>query len=182
MENQWNYVELVLIEDSRDEKCVNMDIGQNKFLELLSHVSSKYVPFSRNMVRYFYENLIYERIEKNQKNCEIKTYEKIPINLIIQGKTLKMYSMKSKVPHHLFPSTNKLQDIQFISSMVFRFHNNIYLNFDIIKYPNSSIQTHKVYVNYNYDMTIDIEKVNTILKDTENQINSSGVHLSNFEL
>lgn len=181
MEN-WNYVEFVLIDKVEDEKCINMDIGRNKFLELLSHISNKYVPFSRNMVRYSYDNLIYERIEKNQKNCEIKTYEKTPVNVVIADKTLKMYSMKSKVPHHLFPSTNKLQDIQFISSMVFRFHNNIYLNFDIIKYPNSSTQTHKVYINYNCDMAIDIEKVNSILKDTENQINSSGVHLSNFEL
>lgn len=183
-EKKWNYVEFVLCTgNEKNKNAIDINLSENAFLQLLSHLSEKKDTrsnmFLKNITRYFYDDLIYEICNK-----EIKTLRKTPVDVISSNSTLKLLYYKEKIPFYLFPSTNDIHEVQNISSAIFRFHNSIYLNFDIITYPRnpSASRTYKVYLNYNHEQNIDAEHIQGILKNLQNHISSTGLHFPNFLL
>jgi hypothetical protein len=178
----FNYVEFVLIKGgaAAAPHRINIDIGKTIFLELLDFF--KKLPqkkmFSRNIIRYFYKDLVYEVCNK-----EVKTFAKNPVNVVQTQGTLKLYFNKHKIHYCDFPSTKDIYDIHNVSSVIFRFHNNLYINFEVITYPTEKDkQTFKVYLNYNHDMATDQDHIKKIMMDLQTQIGSTGFHLANFLL
>ena len=90
--------------------------------------------------------------------------------------------IKDKVPNFMFPSTNKLNDMQTVSSVVVRFHNNVYMNFEHIIHVNDSNPIFKVYLNYNHDSNIDPMFIKNKMQDIENSLNKYGVHPVSFRV
>lgn len=181
MNSKWNYIDFVLVKDQESERLVNVDIGKHSFLELLDYFSRSFQKkmFSRNIIRYFFNDLVYEVCNK-----EIKTFQKQPINILKSKTMLKLFYFKEKVHYCAFPSTKDIHEVHNISSIIFRFHNNIYMNFDVISYPKDKMKdnTYKVYLNYNHDSNTDSDYVQKIMSDIQTQICSTGFHLANFEL
>ena len=176
MSQKWNYVEFVFY-TSQLANSVNIDMGEFAFLQLLATFSKDTKMFSKNITRYFYGDLIYEVCNK-----EIKTFKKTTINCKIEKANTKLFYFKEKIPFYLFPSTQDIHEMQNISSAIFRIHNNIYMNFDIITYPQNNTRTYKVYLNYNHEPNIDIDHIKQILLDLQTQISSTGLHFPNFLL
>ena len=171
-----NYIEFVLI-NSPD----SVDIGQNKYLDLLSLCKglqgTKY--FMKESVRYFYDDLVYEVIG----GTEVKTYRKAGINIKAYDTFIKMQFTKEKIPYFKFPSTTCINNVQYVSTAIIRFHNNIYMNFEAIQYgQEDSPITFKVFLNYNHDPSIDSTFIQSKMEEIERIINNSGIHKVEFKL
>lgn len=176
--SKWNYVEFVFHNHNGNSVPVNIDLGEFAFFQLLANFPKPSM-FSKNITRYFHGDLIYEVCNK-----EIKTFKKTPIDYVAEKANVKLFYYKEKIPFYLFPSTQDIHEVQNISSAIFRIHNNIYMNFDIITYPNQKgcAPTYKVYLNYNHEPNIDADHVKKILMDLQTQISSTGLHFPNFLL
>ena len=173
----WNHVEFVLTDEtSTNHDKVNVNLNKNQFYQVLESCNIQQKKFFvRTITRYLYNDLIYEIC--NQK--DVKTYQKKAVSYERFPNLIKLKFKKEKLPYHMFPSTTNINEVQNVSSIVIRFHNNVYLNFEIIEFDTP---IYKIYVNYNHEENIDIDYINSILKEVQCTICSSGLHLANFSL
>lgn len=159
MEANWNYMELICSNEDG-----SIDVGKKKFSQMFNSCHEKYKCFEKNISRYFYDDLIYEIC-----NQEVKVFNKQPIHCNNENGITKTKYIKDKKPYYMFGSTQKINNMQNVSSAIFRLHNNVYLNFEIIEFPHLDKFIYKVYLNYNHDDINDMDhiqkKVNDFLKN-----------------
>jgi len=173
-----NYIEYVF---TNGASAASVDVGKAKFLQLLDFCKglqgTKY--FNKESIRYFYDDLVYEIVN----NTEVKTYRKVGLNATTHDTYTVLKFKKEKIPYFQFPSTTSINNVQYVSSAIIRFHNNIYMNFEVIEYKDKTVSpTYKAFLNYNHESNIDPVFIQAKLRDIEKAVNGSGIHRITFDV
>ena len=132
------------------------------------------VCFQQSFIRYVRENKVYEfhTLVKNN-NSKLKVYQKDPCQTIYDGTFHISTYNKRKIPYYLFPSDNHYDSMTNITKIIFRIHNNVYLNFETSTYPDDGSHYNKIYINYNHENKIEENLMNDIIDKTKSLISQS---------
>lgn len=145
-----------------------INIGADAFayiFEKYSTIDKNY--FKKQYIKYILNDLVYEY--SNSPKKYINTYRLTPIGCITNDdQYVKLMYCKEKIPYYLFPSTNKLTETLYINNMIFRIHNNVYLNFEMSK--SNKQQYYKIYINYNATEMVDQSIVDNCISKIKNDI------------
>lgn len=143
----------------------NVNISKEMFDNILEHVSVNKTfpkPFCKKYKVSVYQNMFYEVYDNN----EIKTYSKDIESLNIMEPFLKVKCHKEKTPFHLFPCTTSLHNTYCVSKLSFRLHNRVFLNFIQQNNYDSNMIIYKILLNYNHDINIEQDIIDSILNNT----------------
>jgi hypothetical protein len=164
--SQGNYIEFVILDGENIT-----DIPDNMFFKLLNNMKNKgYACFQKHYKEYIYRNMVYENNDKSQ----IKIY-KIALNnhdTLENGLKVLIYH-KEKLPYHVFPSTTMLHSICYVSKVIFKINNRIYINFEKRKYDSedsNNVSFNKVFINYNHDDNVDLSNIENALNTCISQL------------
>jgi hypothetical protein len=154
-----NYVEILLL-----EKKDSQDISDKHFFKLIESLKkSGYSSFQKHYKEYVYRNMIYENNEKSQIKVFKNTFKKTQN---ISPNIIANVFYKEKVPYHMFPSTKLIYSVSYVSKLIFKVNNRIFINFEKRKYDtqaNSNVSFNKVYINYNHDDNVDLTNIQDTL-------------------
>ena len=145
-----SYIEYVLCSDTNI-----YNIPKASFFNILNK-HSRLPQSTRHFARYYYDDLVYE-----SSSSDIKTYRKAPISSKIKTPALVMENQynKENVPFYMFPSTTQLLEVMDVDSVVIRYHNNVFLNFEIQTHGPIVPPVYKIYVNHNVETRDDPDTV-----------------------
>lgn len=153
-----NYYEIYFV-----DRCSNNEIyNKSDFYTILGKVKDmSYKFFKKQYKQYIHENVIVH----NYDNDEIKVQKKVLLDKIYITNTLTLAYQKTKQSMLNVSSTKNIYDIKYIKKLTFRVNNWIYINFEISFSHDMETLDHTVYINYNHDDKVDMELINTTLKD-----------------
>lgn len=161
MATPFNYIEYVLTPSPNV-----YNIEKPKYDALLSRVSQhlKSSGSHKHYTRYVFEDMHYDA-----SNVDSKTYRIVPVQLDtemmdISGITKASY-VKEKIPFYMFPSTTRIYENFDMTTIVFRIHKNLFINFETHLFIDGQV-VHKVYINHNLDERDDTITINKKITDS----------------
>lgn len=154
-----NYLEIIL-----QQKENISDIPDTMFFKLLQKLKTKgHSCFQKQYKEFVYRNMFYENNDKNQ----IKIYKKHLTTTDNINNTMKLLVYhKEKLPYHVFPSTTMIHSISYVSKVIFKVNNRVYINFEKRTYDSddkSNVSFNKIYINYNHDDNVDLTNIEIAL-------------------
>jgi hypothetical protein len=154
-----NYTEVVLMDEDS-----SYDINDKVFYRLINNVRSKgYNCFQKHFKEYVFRNMFFENSDKKQ----VKIYKKTLLNTVdMSNGVIKMLTFnKEKQPYHLFPASTMLHSISYVSRLIFKENNRVYINFEKRKFEGlPDMSFNKVYINYNHDDNVDLGSIQTAIE------------------
>lgn len=162
-----NYIEFILSDDTK----TRTEISPYKFYGLLTELKQKLGNcFQKHFKEYVFRDMFYENNDKHQ----IKVYKKHLTNVHtdVDGLVILTY-YKEKLPFHMFPSTSSLHSVCYVSKVVFKITNRLFINFEKRVY-NDKEAYHKIFVNYNHEENVDISNLKSTLSTC---LEHFGIHL-----
>tara|TARA_B110000261_G_scaffold143709_1_gene165896 strand:+ start:200 stop:661 length:462 start_codon:yes stop_codon:yes gene_type:complete len=125
--------------------------------------------FKKQVMKTFYEDIILEHtyddidsqkipIKENVINLKSKCIKNSVYDDIDQTNIVIKYYEKNTKPIYMFPSTNKIYDVQFDDKTIIKINNRLYLNFAKSTYRSDPSKTFNyIYINYNNNDKCDIK-------------------------
>ena len=146
--NDMNYMVFYIL--SGENNKIGMDFKMfTSYLTRLRKTPYKYL--KKEYKEYVHEDITYE----NDCNNDIKVYSKYPILAkTLNDNILGILYTKTKLTILSFPSSLKINTINYVKKLSFRVNNRIYINFEI-KLNSLEEKTYAIYVNYNHDINVD---------------------------
>jgi hypothetical protein len=159
-----NYTEFVWNNDG----CIN--VPYRLFMNTVHSLKSKgYVTFQKQYKEYVYRDMFFD----NDK-MQIKVYRKklTHHDEICDGLFNVLTFNKEKMPYHVFPSSTKLHSITYVSKVIFKVHNRIFINCEYKAYGDRDSENnyHKIFINYNNDPNVDTASMEKILTSVITQL------------
>ena len=147
-----NYVEHIY---ASDLEHLQFDVSPEVFQAKLQHVIKKKSQgqgIEKQIVRYLFQDLIYE-IEDVTK---IRTYRKKPIHVDTDSatRTIVCKYLKEKIPYHMFPSTQSLEQVIKIHCTSFKIQQNVFVNFEE-QSDKDEVKVRKIYIHVNKETKLD---------------------------
>lgn len=150
-----NYIEFVLLASVplHNARVFDISIPDDICCHIIETLREKgYKHHQHHYKEYTYRNLVYESNEKNHK-----TFKKQLVSSSSSADEIHTFAYhKEKMPYHSFPSTINLDSVMYVSKLVFKVNNRLFINIEHKTNGNSSNNGYKkVYVNYNHDDNVD---------------------------
>ena len=148
------------------------NIDDADFVYIYKKIKPKFkICFQQSCINYVRENKVYEfhTMQKNN-NSKLKVYQKDSCEVNTIDDFIVATYNKRKIPYYLFSSDNNYDSTYNISKMIFRIHNNIYLNFETSTYPDDNSHFNKIYINYNHEDKIEQTLMTNLIEDTKSLI------------
>lgn len=165
-----NYIEIVLrninseiITDNHNTlKWIDMNVSEDAFAQCLDRIRKhRFKNFQKSFKTYIKADHYLENMEHE----DIKVYTRQIVKLDASNKAyVKVYMQKEKKPFHAFPSTSKIHSVYYTNRLTFRINNRLFLNFDVLYYPEDQQVVRKVFINYNHDSHVDTEHIQMSLE------------------
>jgi L-rhamnose mutarotase len=165
--NHGNYIEFIY----QDGENIT-DIHDNIFFKMLNNMKNQgYSVFQKHYKELVYRNMKYENNEKSQ----VKIYKTSVTKQDDLSNGIKVIvQIKEKLPYHVFPSTTMLHSVAYVSKVIMKVNNRIYVNFEKRRYENqdkaSNVSFNKIYINYNHDDNVDIVNMEKVLNTCIKQL------------
>jgi hypothetical protein len=154
-----NYIEYVIMKTNN----MNYDISDHMFFDLLHNIKRKHNNvFQRHYKEYVFRNFVYENNKENQLQVYKKT---LHFHKMHDRKFKVMTYHKEKLPFHIFPSTQNLHSITYVSKATFKINSRVFLNFERKKYEYSEEYYNKIYINYNHDSNVDLTTIEQAINE-----------------
>lgn len=154
-----NYTEVVLLDED-----TSYDISDKVFYRLINDIRSKgYNCFQKHFKEYVFRNMFFENNDQKQ----VKIYKKTLLYSVdMNNSAMKIMTFnKEKQPYHLFPASTMLHSISYVSRLIFKENNRVYINFEKRKYEEiPDVSFNKVYINYNHDENVDLGSIQTAIE------------------
>lgn len=154
-----NYVEIVVCDGDV------YDLPDARFFRFLQIVKQRGgASFQKHYKEYVHRNMFYENSDKNQ----VKVYKKT-LTLVDDEHANNMRVLvfhREKLPFHAFPSTMGLHSVAYVSKVVFKVNNRVFINFERRRYEDApDTAFNKVYINYNHEENVDGVSMEAVIKD-----------------
>lgn len=163
-----NYIEYVVLDHhgvAGDIAVYDFDISQNtcnQLFELMHHKHYKH--YERSIKQYVHRDMFYEIAFSKEPEPDIKAYRKTIETVTLETPNIiKLACQKQKVPIHAFPSTNDIQEVNYIKRLTFRKSNRIFVNIDYVKDTHGR-DSCKAFINVNLDANTDVAYINMELE------------------
>jgi hypothetical protein len=141
----------------------DLELLQNEFLHIMQKYGQRIniKPQVKKMTVIRKDNLVYT-YDLNTKDQKAFSLNFIDCEF---DKGCKLMFKKEKKPNHLFPSSNKVNDMFYINKLVFKIHHKVYVNFEQQINVDKSV-LFKVFINYNWEERLDEENIYKLLNQT----------------
>jgi uncharacterized protein YqgV (UPF0045/DUF77 family) len=184
-----NHIEIVVLPSSNNTinktetktqyLTTTTNIDTDDFTRLLRNMKKINLHgFQRQFKEYTYRNLYYEHTHGDKTNIHLYKKEVRDINTSLSNQLYVMVSQRDKIAYHIFPSTNQIPSISYVSKATFKVNNRVFINFECKKYQEDCSDGdtpnvyNKIYINYNHDENVDIQKN---VEQIEKALNALGV-------
>lgn len=160
-EDPSNYYEVHFVsKPGENHNIYKAGLSENNFYSLLNKVATlNYVHFQKEYKEYVYFDTVCQKFINN----DIKVTKKQVIDIIVGDGILTIKYIKNKLSLLNFPSDSNLHYKTYVKHLLFMINNRIYLNFKITYDPKENEKIYSIFINYNHEINVDLEKVNNAI-------------------
>lgn len=156
-----NFVEICVVKPQSSPNVIDSTMRKELFLDILKQVAKQYkLKYSSKQIKRYKKNNLVLEISNN----EYKTYKETVCNFSNEENLFYLYKKRDRIPYHLFPCTTDFNEIVYIKRLIFRLHNRLFLNFEILRNMENE-ELFKIYINYNHDKTSEINSILELLNN-----------------
>lgn len=151
--------------DDNQDAVISHNVPHDIFIQLMKNMKKANLHgFQKHYKEYVYRNLYYEHSQTETTNIHLYKKEIKVIECGLHDSLCVMASQRDKISYHIFPSTNKIPSVAYVSKATFKINNRIFINFESKKYTSTIDEEdvgetyNKIYINYNHDENVDVQK------------------------
>ena len=179
-----NYIEIYILPshyndsnnnvNTRENTLIKRNLDNDTFSQFMdkfkSNTSCKL--FSKSTVKIYHDNMILNKSSSKSSTSNNNVQEEIVYIYDIQNVQFLHFHdftcictayKKIILPPHMFPSTNKINDILYTQRFSTKINNLLYLNFEITTNDTNDKNNKFIYFNYNHDKHTDISNTLELL-------------------